>query len=78
MGNLQASEMASLLQEDVALTWHLTSNHYPPIHLDFLPIAQQALKLARQDDYDTIIDMPNGISKSVADIIDGLHLETFL
>jgi hypothetical protein len=83
MGGLQAAEFANLVSEgqvslDNALTWHLQSNHYPPVHLDFLPIAKQAIEYANGGDYDTIISMPNGIDKSVAQIIEGLHLESFL
>lgn len=83
MGNMQAREIASLtkegmIDEDTALQWHLQSNHFPPIPFDFVSVAKQALKLARDNDYDTVITMPNDIDKTVGDIIEGMHLDTFL
>jgi hypothetical protein len=82
MGNLQSIEMAEEvkqgLQLDVALEWHLTSNHYPPIHRVFIPVAKQAIELANDGNWSQIIDMPNGRSLSVSSIIEQLHLDSFL
>lgn len=78
MGRLQATEMARLAKLDVALRWHLRANHYPPVHLDFLPVAKRAIKEGKKENWDKKIKMPNGITKTVAGIIEGLHLEPFL
>lgn len=78
MGRLQAEEMASMLQQEQALEWHLRYNHYPPISLDFVPVAKEAIEKANSDEWDTIIEMPNGKSLMVYKIIEGMHLETFL
>lgn len=60
------------------LIFHLTSNHYPPISIDFIPTCKKAIKLGNEARFQDMIRMPNGIIKSVADIIEGLHLEEFL
>ena len=85
MGSQSINDMREFLEEDRALRWHLSSNHYPPIHSIFLDTARQAIERGREavlfDDqliFDEIIKMPNGIEKSVADIIVGMHLESFI
>ena len=78
MGRLQADGMASMLPRQQALEWHLRGNHYPPISLVFVPVAEEAIDRANEGDWDSIIEMPNGKSLSVSKIIEGLHLESFL
>lgn len=78
MGRQQAEEMVTLLKEDQALQWHLQYNHYPPIDLAFVPIAQKAIELAKKENWEEVIKMPNGKSLTVVKIIEGMHLETFL
>jgi hypothetical protein len=78
MGRMSAEEMVANADTDVALRWHLATNHYPAVHPVFLPIARQAISLANQGDWHTEIVMPNGITKTVSGIIDGLHLSSFL
>lgn len=78
MGSLQAEEMVTMLKEEQALQWHLQYNHYPPISLDFVVVAQKVLEFAKQDNWEEVIEMPNGKSLTVLKIIEGLHLETFL
>lgn len=83
MGSLQASEFAGLVEEgsvqlEQALTWHLRGNHYPPIHLDFLPSAVKAIELANDGDFTTEIQLPNGKILTVKKIIRGLHLDSFV
>ncbi len=69
--------------EEAALRWHLTENHYPPIHECFLPIAQQVIDraVAAVDDanvWNEQIPMPNGRPMTVRAIHDGLHLDVFV
>lgn len=78
MGRQQAEEMVSLLKQEQALQWHLQYNHYPPVSLAFIPVAKEAIDKGNQEDWDSVIEMPNGKSKTVAQIIEGLHLESFL
>ena len=85
MGHLQAQEMAERAGLDAGLHWHLRSNHFPPVHTDFIPVAKQAINsavFAVMDEDDALwereIEMPNGITKTVGEIIDGLHLDAFV
>ena len=83
MGSLQAQEFAwleknNLVKLDQALTWHLRGNHYPPIHLDFLESAKKAIELANEGDFTTEITLPNGKVKTVAEVMEGLHLDSFV
>lgn len=68
-----------------AIENHLRYNHYPPVSLDFVPVCLKAIKIAQEcedsQEYgrmDANIKMPNGIKKSVYDIIEGLHLGFFI
>lgn len=85
MGRLQATEMSSMLPEQQALEWHLTANHYPPIHESFVPVAIQAINRAvaaiEEEDrsiWREQIEMPNGKVLTVSEICEGLHLDTFV
>lgn len=70
---------------NVALYHHLRYNHFPPVHEDFIPVAERAIELAQeaiwmdeQQGWDTVIEMPNGVSLTVSEIVEGLHLDFFL
>lgn len=78
MGNLQAREMASLADLTTAVTWHLRSNHYPPIHTDFVPVALKAIELANEGEYDAELTYPNGLVRTVAHTVEGLHLDAYI
>ena len=83
MGSLNAQGMNEavndgLLDMRTALRWHLTSNHYPPIHPVFIDTAEEAIAAANAGDWDTEITMPNGIVKTVGSIVEELHLGSFL
>jgi hypothetical protein len=78
MGRAQAEEMASLTDLGTAVSWHLSSNHYPPVHQAFLPVALEAIELANQGDWDFVQEYPNGIQRTVAHTVEGLHLDTFV
>ena len=57
MGNLQAIEMADLADLDTALTWHLRTNHYPPVPLTMIEPCKQAIDAYWEDDLDRAIDL---------------------
>lgn len=93
MGNLQAMEMASMVDDiDVALGWHLRSNHYPPVHGVFIDVAKEAIEkgaranvLAEIGMYDEVqeilneeVDLPNGRVQTIGGVIEGLHLDAFV
>lgn len=86
MGSLHASEMAnSGMDPDIALQWHLQSNHYPPVHVAFVPVAkyciEQGVEAQLYEDWDLldeIVTLPNGRELSVGEVIEGLHLNFFI
>ena len=80
MGYKVGTEIAGAtnLTLEQQLSWHLKGNHYPPIDEVFIPVAKQALECAKANDWDTTIDMPNGLTRTVAFIVEKLHLEPFV
>ena len=78
MGRLQAEELTANLPIEQALRLHLQCNHYPPVNSVFMPVAKDAIDRANKGEYDTVLEMPNGKSLSVTQIIEGLHLDCFL
>jgi hypothetical protein len=83
MGALHADEMAAMAGEGevsmrMALNWHLTSNHFPPVHTIFVDTAMQAIRLAADEEFDTVLELPNGRQLSVIDIVEQLHLWPFV
>lgn len=78
MGTLQALEMKEVLELEQLLHWHLQYNHFPPIHPIFIEIAKKAIDLANMDEWETNVILPNGKILTVADIVEQLHLTTFL
>lgn len=81
MGRLAAEDMIEQGGKDLALEWHLRSNHFPPIDLSLLPVAKEAISLADGGDWETEIDLPPGLpyaKASVSKIVSGLHLAMFV
>jgi hypothetical protein len=78
MGFLQATEMARMTDLEAGLTWHLQANHYPPVSKSFIPACKEAISAAQKGEWDKKIKMPNGLVRSAAFIIEGLHLEPWI
>lgn len=83
MGNLHAQEFAGMvevgeLRLEQAVAIHLKANHYPPVHEAFIPIAVEAINLANQGDWEAVQEYPNGIERTVAHTIEGLHLDAYV
>lgn len=85
MGYLQASEMAnSGLSLEQAVTWHLTSNHYPPLPQEFVQVALDAIEHAQTDEWDALVELPEGVlyrgssAMRVGNVIEALHLDAFI
>lgn len=83
MGNLHSQEFANMVDEgeiklEQAIGWHLSSNHYPPIDKAFVPVAMGAIELANDGRWDAELVYPNGLTRTVAHTIEGLHLDAFL
>ena len=79
MGAMVTREvLASGVNWDQALVFHLTANHYPPVHADFFPPIREAIRLANESQWDATVGLPNGRVLSVASVIEQLHLGEFL
>jgi hypothetical protein len=60
------------------LSWQLTANHYPPVGNEFIPIATLAILHAKDNDWDTVLEFPNGLQRTVSFVVEGLHLQPFI
>lgn len=79
MGSFQAREMTQTdLPLRVQIEWHLRSNHFPPVSLVFVDTAIEAINRARAGDWDAFLTMPNGLRRRAWQIVDGLHLESWV
>ena len=78
MGSLQASEMAERLSFDQSLRWHLAYNHFPSVSLDFVDSCKQAINSGKTEQWDRLIELPNGKLLTATEVIEGLHLWNWL
>ena len=87
MGNLyaqgfaewvKAEDKAEDLRLEQALAIHFKTNHYPPVNDAFIPVAMGAIELADEGMWDAELVYPNGLTRTVAHTIEGLHLDAFL
>jgi len=63
---------------ETAIRIHLQSNHFPPVHEVFMETAIEAINRAADGDWYSEITMPNGLTRTVHHIVDGLHLHNFV
>lgn len=61
MGSLQAAEMAEMLEIESAISWHLQSNHYPPIPVSMVGPCLEAIQAFVEEDYFRQIELPEGV-----------------
>jgi hypothetical protein len=61
MGHLQALEFAEGDLE-TGLTWHLLSNHYPPVPKSMVRVCMEAIDAMNEGDYYREIELPEGIT----------------
>jgi hypothetical protein len=83
MGNQVAQGYAEAVEDGLidltqALSIHLASNHYPPVHPSFVQTALEAIRLANDGLFDEEVTMANGLVRSVQFVVEGLHLWAFL
>lgn len=89
MGNTQAAGMAEAIGKEwidltTALHWHLTANHYPPLPTALIETAKTAIERANTGDFDSMIDLPEGIAfraettMSVSRVVESLHLGPYI
>jgi hypothetical protein len=58
-----------------AVSWHLTSNHYPPLPAFFVPVAIRAIELGQAEEWDAEIDLPLGCVEHEVVIADWNEVE---
>lgn len=84
MGRLGVEDMLEHGTVEQALTWHLTSNHFPPIPVAIVPVAKRAILYANQGRWDSLLTLPPGMTwrghtrAPVSACVDAWHLEAFL
>ena len=86
MGSLAAQGMVEVAgaDSDIALAWHLQSNHYPPVPESMIPVARAAIEAGNREDWDAEIALPDGVTYRDATtapahaIIEAHHLDAFL
>jgi hypothetical protein len=71
-------------ESDIALAWHLQSNHYPPLPAELVPVARRVIDKANRGDWDKRVRLPEGVSyrgsrlAPVAACVEAWHLDAFL
>jgi hypothetical protein len=89
MGSVNAYGMAEAVEDGMvelrqALSWHLTSNHYPPVPLSMLDACVLAIEYVQEGEPDTNISLPEGIlwrgqqTAPAWAVVDAHHLEAFI
>ena len=87
------ADAGELMDLNQALELHLVSNLYPPVPATLVPACKQAIntmiiasqaveKLGEESIFQqlskTMIEIPNGTSMNVLEIVEALHLEAFI
>ena len=67
MGSFGAAAFAEQVDEGnlsltTALSWHLHSNHFPPVPAFMVPVALAAVEAGQDEDWDRELDLPVGCS----------------
>lgn len=86
MGAQTARELAELGSDNLrqAMSWHLRSNHFPPIPNSMIDPCLQAIDAVNEGDYDKLIQLPEGVGyrgrvvAPASAIVEGHHLESWL
>lgn len=87
MGYSRAQELASgefvqSLEQQIML--HFQTNCYPPVPLIMIPVAIKAIELANSEEFDTEIELPDGVlwrnqsTCTAGQAIDSLYLHAWL
>lgn len=84
MGASSAVDMAAHAPIEVALSWHLQSNHYPPVPQSMIPVCIAAIDAINEDDSSRSIELPASVHWRGEDfapawaIAEAHHLDPFL
>lgn len=68
----------SSLDLETKMSWQLQGNHYPPIDDSFIPVAIKAIECANTNNWDKVLELPNGVERTASFVIEGLHLQPFV
>jgi len=61
MGRSSLEGMLEMTDLDTALSWHLQSNHYPPVPVQMNAVAKAAIDAANEGDSDRLVPLPDGV-----------------
>lgn len=67
-----------------ALTWHLQSNHYPPVPVVLVRTCIEAIDFAIDDNWEDLVELPEGVTfkgqpvAPVWAIVENYHLDAWL
>jgi len=63
MGASQARAMAELdsISLEQTMSWHLTSNHFPPVPVSMIPVCIEAIENANDGEWDKLVSLPEGV-----------------
>lgn len=89
MGLMSLLEMLEMTDDiEKVLHWHLTSNCYPPVPEEYVPLCAEAIRVVRMktdSEEKTVLQLPEGffykdVEKTVdaETVISAFHLEGFL
>lgn len=85
MGRMNADAMAETgMSLRAMLSWHLGSNHYPPVPQDMIDPCIDAIYAATEDDWSRKVNLPDGtLYRGMPEapawaIVEAHHLESFL
>jgi hypothetical protein len=85
MGALRAMDIAEGFDLEQGISLHLTSNHYPPVPIEMVPVCIDAIDAVNSEsDWDKLITLPDGISwkglhqAPASAIIEQHHLEFWI
>jgi len=75
----------SNLSLEQQLSWHFSSNCYPPIPSQMIPVAKMAIFHYWEEDYDAMVELPEGVefrngatSIPASQIIESLRLDAWV
>ncbi len=63
---------------NIALTYHLQYNHYPPVTAQMVPYCEEAIQAVTNGEPETMIEFPNGEQIAAWDLVEDLHLDEFV
>ena len=75
---INSKEGDPMFPDETLIAYHLSSNLYPPLSAQYVPIAMAALDAYREEDFDRRVDGPNGIKMRASEVVREFNLEGLL